>query len=69
MNQLTPIVAGMISLSIGAILGYYARQSLAKRNWKTIEAKLQKRIEKATKEGDAILSKAKEKILRSIRKI
>jgi ribonuclease Y len=68
MNQLTPIVAGMISLSIGAILGYYARQSLAKRNWKTIEARLQKRIEKASKEADAILSRAKGKALEVLEK-
>lgn len=54
-------ILGIFSFSLGAILGYFARQSLAKRNVKTIEAKLQKRIEKATQEAERILSEAKEK--------
>ena len=64
MNQFTPLVTGILSLAIGAILGYYARQSIAKRDWKTIEAKIQKRIQKAQKEGSAILSRAEEKVSR-----
>ena len=61
MNQLTPLITGIFSLTAGAILGYYARQSIAKRNWKTIEAKIQKRIQKVTKEAEGILSQAKKK--------
>lgn len=64
MNQFTSLVTGILSLTIGAILGYYARQSIAKRDWKTIEAKIQKRIQKAQKEGNAILSRAEEKVSR-----
>ncbi len=61
MNQLTPLIVGIFSLSLGIILGYYSRQSIAKRDWKTIEAKLQKRIQKTVKDAEGILSKAKEK--------
>jgi len=45
----------------GAILGYFARQSIAKRDLKTVEAKIQKKIEKAKEEANEILSQAKEK--------
>ncbi len=61
MNQLIIIFIGTFCLSIGAVLGYYARQSIAKRDAKTIEAKLQKKIQKATKEAETILLEAKEK--------
>ena len=69
MEQLTPFVTGILSLLIGAVLGYYARQSIAKRDWKTIEAKIQKRIEKARKEAHNILSRAKEKALFDLEEI
>lgn len=61
MNQLIPLIIGIFSLSLGSILGYFARQSIAKRDWKTIEAKIQKRIEKAKEEVETILSQAKER--------
>ncbi len=71
MSQLTQLILGIFSLSIGSILGYYARQSIAKKDWKTIESKIQKRIEKATRESEGVLSRSKEKaslILRQIKK-
>jgi ribonuclease Y len=46
---------------LGAILGYFARQSIAKRDLKTVEAKIQKKIERAKEEAEEILSQAKEK--------
>jgi len=61
MTQLTPLMVGIFTLAIGAILGYYARQSIAKRDWKTIEAKIQKKIRKAIKDSENILSRGKEK--------
>lgn len=61
MDQLTPLIVGIFSLSVGAVLGYYARQSIAKRDWKTIEAKIQKRILKTKEEAEKILSQAREK--------
>ncbi len=61
MNPLILLIGGLCCLSIGVILGYYVRQSIAKRDWKTIEAKIQKRIEKAAKETEGIVSRAKER--------
>jgi len=61
MNQITLLIAGTISLIIGSILGYYARQSIAKKRKGTIEQKLQKKIEQAKKESEIILIQAKEK--------
>jgi len=61
MNQFIPLVIGIFSLSIGAVLGYYARQSIAKRDWKTIESNIQSRIQKVNEEGEKILTQAKEK--------
>ncbi len=61
MNQIILLALGVFALAIGSVLGYYARQSIAKRNWKTIEAKLQKRITRAKDDSEQILIEAKEK--------
>lgn len=61
MNQLFPLILGIFSLSVGAILGYFTRQSIAKRDWKTIEAKIQKKIQKAKEEASGLISEAREK--------
>jgi len=61
MNQLIPLIAGILSLAIGSILGYYARQSIAKRNYRTIEARLQKKISQARQESDSLIFQAKER--------
>ena len=59
MEQFILLIIGVSFLSAGSILGYFARQSIAKRNWKTIEAKIQKRTQKAKEEADQILERAK----------
>ncbi|MFC1789374.1 ribonuclease Y [Patescibacteria group bacterium] len=61
MNQLITLFAMIAALVIGSILGYLARQSIAKRNYKTIEAKLQKKVSQAKEESEQILFQAKEK--------
>lgn len=61
MNQLILLAGGMFCLAVGSVLGYFARQSIAKRDWKTIEAKIQKRIEKASRQAQKLLSQAKSK--------
>ena len=61
MNQLTLLLAGVISLALGSALGYWARQSLAKKRAGTIEQTLQKKIQKAREESEAILAGAKDK--------
>jgi len=66
MEQLIPLIGTFLGLTIGAILGYYARQSIAKKDYRNIEAKLQKRIGECKAEADEILGKAKEKALKII---
>jgi len=68
MSQLTPLIVGFISLGIGAILGYFARQSIAKRDYDNIEARIQKRISQVKEETGEIIYQAKEKAEKIIEK-
>jgi len=58
MNLLIPLIAGIVAISLGSILGYYTRQSIAKRNYRTIEARLQKKISQAKTQTEEILAGA-----------
>ncbi len=66
MNQFIPLAVGILSLALGSILGYYARQSIAKKQAGTIEQKLQERISRAKTEAETILAQAKEKAAKII---
>lgn len=44
---------------VGAILGYFARQSIARRQAGTLEQKLSQKVEEAQKESEALLAKAR----------
>ena len=44
---------------VGAILGYFARQSIAKRQAGTLEQKLSQKVDEAQKESEALLAKAR----------
>lgn len=71
MNQFILLAIGVVALSAGAILGYCARQSIAKRQAGTLEAKLQQKILKAKEDSEAIISGAKikaEKFLEATKK-
>ncbi|MBU4351242.1 ribonuclease Y [Candidatus Parcubacteria bacterium] len=61
MNQLLYIVIVVLSLTAGAVLGYFARQSIAKKKIGSIEEKLEKMISQARVEAETILSEAKAK--------
>lgn len=61
MNQFTLLVVGVVALAAGSVLGYYARQSIAKKKLGTVDQKLQEKVSQAQKEHEAILSEAKEK--------
>ena len=61
MNQLILLSVGIILLSLGSVFGYYARQSIAKKQADTIELKLQSRIAKAKEISEQILSEARQK--------
>jgi len=58
----------VIALAVGSVLGYIARQSIARKKADTIELKLQKRISQVKKEAEEILLRAEEKATQIISK-
>jgi len=61
MEPITLLFVVVLALVAGLILGYYARQLIAKKKAETIEEILQKRLKKTRKIADSILSEAKGK--------
>lgn len=71
MNQFILLIVGIVALAGGSVLGYYARQSIAKKQAGTLEAKLQKKTLKAKQDSELILAETKtraEKILEAAKK-
>lgn len=66
MNNLIPLLVAIFGLIVGSILGYYARRSIAKRQARTVEAKLDKLISEAKNEARDIILKAKEKAVKAL---
>lgn len=69
MNQFTPLFVAFLALVIGVILGYYTRQSIAKKQAGTLEQKLAKKIEEAKAEIQKLQSDAKEKSAKILEKV
>ena len=68
MNSIYLLVpAGFFILAIGAIFGYFARQSIARKKADRIETILKKKIESVKKEAEETISKAKEKAAQLIK--
>ncbi len=61
MEDLILFLIATIALLVGAGLGYLARQSIAKRDHKALETKVQKRLDYAKKRSEEIIKEAKEK--------
>jgi len=61
MDQLFLLVAEIVGVFVGIILGYYIRASLLKKRKGTIEAKLKQKIEDAKKKAQQIIDKAQRK--------
>ncbi|MFA5746785.1 MAG: ribonuclease Y [Candidatus Paceibacterota bacterium] len=62
MNSLFLTILGIFgALALGSVIGYYVRQSIARRRAGSIEAKLQEKLIQTKKEAAEILSKAQEK--------
>jgi ribonuclease Y len=61
-DLLVPIVVATISLLAGSFVGYYVRQSIARKRAGTIEAELQKKITQTKKTVEDMMAKSKEKI-------
>jgi len=55
------IIVVVFSLSIGSVLGYFARQSIARKQSDTIETTLRKKIIQTKKTAEEIMLKAQEK--------
>jgi ribonuclease Y len=53
------IIISVVIFILGSVLGYYARQSVAKKQSESLEAEIEKRILKAKGEAEAILSKSR----------
>ncbi|MFH1509952.1 MAG: ribonuclease Y [Candidatus Nealsonbacteria bacterium] len=69
MNQFTQLIVGVIILAVGSILGYYARQSIAKKQAGTLEAKLQQKVAKAKEDSETLLTEAKAKAEAVVEKV
>lgn len=52
---------GILSLVVGSVLGYFARQSIAKKQLGTAEGKMNKMVEDAKAEAEAVLLASKKK--------
>lgn len=61
MNSLTLLIIGLVCLVVGSMLGYYSRQTIAKKQAGTIEAKLHQKILKAKQDSDLLIAEAKER--------
>ncbi len=66
MEHLTVLLFSTAALLVGAFLGYFARQSIAKRDHQALETKVQKRIDNAKKRSREILTEAQEKYSKMI---
>lgn len=62
-NSIVLIVSGVLVLAFGAVLGYFTRQSIAKKQAGTIEARLEKMTEDTKREAKELLIRAKDKAL------
>lgn len=69
MIELIPLIVAIGSLIIGSILGYFARQSIAKRQAHTAEAKIDKLVTEAKNQAQEIILKAKDKAVKSLDEI
>lgn len=69
MNQIIFLFIGIVSLVIGSVLGYYARQSIARKQIGTLEERIQKKTSEAKNEAQLILADAKEKASQILEKV
>jgi ribonuclease Y len=69
MLGLIPLLVAIGSLIAGSVLGYLARQSIAKRQADTAEAKIDKLITEAKTQAQEIILKAKDKAVKALDEI
>jgi len=61
MEQIVFLLIIVFVLVIGSLLGYFTRQSIAKKKYGTIEAIIQRKISQAQKESEIIINRARER--------
>jgi len=61
MNIFVSVLIAVLAIAVGAVLGYFARQSIARKQADNIETTLQKRVSQVKKETDEMLAEAKKK--------
>ena len=66
---LIPLIVAIFALVIGSILGYLARQSIAKRQANTAEARINKLVNEAKTQAQEIILKAKDKAVKALDEI
>lgn len=66
MNLFTLLLVGVLTLAVGSVLGYFARQPIARKKADTIETTLQRKISQVKKNAGEIISKAEEQAARVI---
>jgi len=59
-TQFTYLIIGVIGVVFGSILGYFARQSIAKKQIGTLEERIEKRVGQAKQESESLVSSAKQ---------
>lgn len=69
MENLIPLAVAIGSLAVGSVLGYLARQSIAKRQVGSVEAKINKLVTEAKTQAQEIILKAKDKAVRALDEI
>jgi ribonuclease Y len=62
MNQeIIYLIVGVVAIMLGVVIGYYIRQSIAKRRAGTLEAKLEKRVAQVKEDTALMVKKAEQK--------
>ncbi len=61
MENLITLLLSVVALMIGAILGYHARQKVARRDYEAIETKVQNRMNAAREKSREMVDQAKKK--------
>ena len=59
-TQLTYLIMGVVGVGLGAFLGYFARQSIARKQIGTLEERIEKRSNQAKQEAQALITRAKQ---------
>lgn len=66
---LIPLIVAIIALVVGSFLGYVTRQSIAKKQANTAEARIEKLVNEAKTQAQEIILKAKDKAVKALDEI